>query len=651
MENESKWFSQQILTYKDKHYATDGYLRISISTNTKNYLNFNAPSFTISISNQQRTKNCILNIQNAEDLLESFTIAMKQTNGDGIIIEKVYNKKSKLYFNFLMISTTGERVVSIELLSNETDSIKITIPLKPIFQSFLRRLKSFVNNYDDLCYKLLTKSIIGESQEIISRLPSLIKGISLQIESNIDSVITSDIEKQNINPDIIDSIDDYDEELVAETELSIKDLDKFLGDNMSNITISEIDQDKIEPHKIPVEIDSLFVTKILKKDLYNLENKLILYARSDNSIEEVINFLEPQLEFKLLNGITDIQKKSAMYISTLYKKYYTERYLSNQSVIPEFVPLLSFEGKKDSKNIEFGKDIFTFTCYYRALKRKLESKDKDAFTNKSMVYFLLRNIMDVMSVSYLNDISENELISTIKNRYEYFDSIGVFNHYKEILSDCKCSEITISEVYSLAEDYLKAKDTNTHNAIYKTHEKLYNDNQLIIPIENEFNIEQIINEIIPLEISKFFGNDLTNKEIINKLKEQHNISDEVSNLFSKKSKTTTVNKIKRITPLERWIEKFKQDIPEIYRNKVLEFVKLMDYDIFDFKNSPWALDEFDDRIIKAFYVWNPTSDNKMKADFEYFASLVENEIMTKESILLANKNETDTTWNSITDLI
>ena len=648
MENNSKWFNQTVLTYKDKQYATDGYLNIYISTNTENYLHFNPPLFSISISNQYN-KNCVLNIQNAEDLLESFTVAMKQPNGDGIIVEKVYNKKTKIYFNFLIISTTGERVVSIELISNETDSVKITVPLKPIFQSFLRRLKSFVNNYDDLCYKLFTNTIIGESQEIISRLPTLIKGISLQIESNINTS-DSNIENQIINPDILDSPDDYDEELIKETEISIQDLNKFIGKDMENIIIPEIDQDKIKPKKIPVKIDSPFVDKILKNDLYNLENKLVLYARSDNSIDEIINFLEPQLNFKLLNGITDIQKKSAIYISTLYKKYYTERYLTNQSVIPEFVPLLSFIGKKEQNNIEFSKDIFTFTCYYRALKRKLELKDSDAFTNKSMIYFLLRNIMDIMSVSYLYDISENELLSTIKNRYEYFDSIGVFDKYKKILSDYNCKEIKLSEVYNLAEDYLKAKEgnDNSQDAITKTHEKLYNDKQLILPMENEFNIEQIIKEIIPLEISKFFGNDLNNKEIINKIKEQHNISDKIINLFQK---TKTTNKIKRITPLERWIEKCKQEIPEKYRNEVLEFIKNMQYDIFDFKNTSWPLDEFDDRIIKALYVWNPISDNKMKADFEYFSSLIENEIMTKESILTSNKNEENQSWNEITNLI
>ena len=647
MENESKWFNQTLLTYKDKQYSTDGYLQIYLSTNTHNYLSFNPPLFSISITNQYN-KNCVLSIQNAEDLLESFTVAMKQTNGAGILVEKVYNKKTKIYFNFLMISTTGERVVSIELMSNETDSVKITIPLKPIFQSFLRRLKSFVNNYDDLCYKLFTKTLIGESQEIINRLPSLIKGISLQIESNIEPNYD-----RKIQPTIPEISNDYDKELVAETEMSIEDLDKFIGKDMENISIAEIEQDNIEPRNIPIEIDSIFVNKILKQDLYNLENKLILYARSENSIDEVINFLEPQLDFKLLNGITEVQKKSAIYISTLYKKYYTERYLTNQSVIPEFVPLLSFIGKKDPKNIEFSKDIFTFTCYYRALKRKLESKDSDAFINKSMIYFLLRNIMDVMSVSYLHDISENELLSTIKNRYEYFDKIGVFNHYKEMLSDCKCNEITISEVYSLAEDYLKAKDSenSTIDAIFKTHEKLYNDNQLTLPMENKFNTEQILKEVIPLELSKYFGNDLTNKEVINKLQEQYNISDEIIQLFQKKIKPKTTNKIKKITPLERWIEKFKQDIPENYRNEVLEFVKNMEYDVFNFKSTSWLLDEFDDRIIKALYVWDPTSDNKMKADFEYFASLVENEIMTKESILLSNKSETDTSWNSIASLL
>ena len=56
------WFSQTLLTFKDKQFATDGYLKVAISTNTEDYKYFNPPLFNISVStNIQKSYN--LNIQ------------------------------------------------------------------------------------------------------------------------------------------------------------------------------------------------------------------------------------------------------------------------------------------------------------------------------------------------------------------------------------------------------------------------------------------------------------------------------------------------------------------------------------------------------------------------------------------------------------
>ena len=101
MSENTKWFSQTLLTFKDKVYATDSYLRVAMSTNTEDYKFFNPPMFNISISNAnnfQKTTN--LNIQNCEDLIESFEKALQQLNGNDSVVEKHYNKKAKLYFNF-----------------------------------------------------------------------------------------------------------------------------------------------------------------------------------------------------------------------------------------------------------------------------------------------------------------------------------------------------------------------------------------------------------------------------------------------------------------------------------------------------------------------------------------------------------------------
>ena len=54
-----KWFSQTILYYEDHKYQTEGKMRIAISTNTSDGLNFNPPQFNISISHNYQ-KSCNL---------------------------------------------------------------------------------------------------------------------------------------------------------------------------------------------------------------------------------------------------------------------------------------------------------------------------------------------------------------------------------------------------------------------------------------------------------------------------------------------------------------------------------------------------------------------------------------------------------------
>lgn len=633
----NKWFSQTTLTFKDKKYLSDGYLRTSISTNSEDYKNFNPPAFQIMISNQI-SKSCNLNIQQAEELLESFTIALKQLSGEDTIIEKSLHKNSKLFFSFAITSSTNERVVVMEIISSETDATKVIVPLKPTFQSFLRRLKYYVEHYDDLCFNLLNNSINGEIYQIINQLPSLIKGISSQIIGRIPAA------------DEILELSTIDVETIKNTENTILDLDKFMGENMENIKITEIEESKASSIIPVIEVQSDFVNKILMRDLYNLENKLTSFSISPNSIQEIISDFEPILGFKLLNGINESDKKSLIYISSLFKDFYSKSYTINDEEMPSGTPTLKFNGINDSKNIELAKDLLVFIGYIRTVRRRLESKITNAYDNKSMIYILMRCIMDSFCFSYLDDLTKNDIIALIKNRYIYFDSIGVFDKYKQILIDNRCTEIDINDLINFAEE-VSDNIINKAPPIDILHEQLFSTGKVRMESKNIYNLEQIVNEIIPMEVNEKLGMNFKDKEILNKIKLQFNISDEIINIFTSKQKEVTSNKMEKITPLKRWVEKFKQDIPERYRDNVVNYVKDMGYNIFDFSKTPWELDEFDERIIKALYVWDPKSDEKMKADFEYFASLVESEVMTKESILISSKIEKSDVWNNIAEFV
>ena len=72
---------------------------------------------------------------------------------------------------------------------------------------------------------------------------------------------------------------------------------------------------------------------------------------------------------------------------------------------------------------------------------------------------------------------------------------------------------------------------------------------------------------------------------------------------------------------------------------------------FNLKDSPWSLDEFDERIVKALYLWQPSLDEKMKANFEYFASLVEDEPMSKENILATVQSHESNEWDAVSSFV
>lgn len=627
MNENTKWFSQTVLTHKDKFYGTDGYLRVSISTNTADYKFFNPPIFNISITNNYQ-KSYNINISNAEDLLESFEKALKQLNGDNSVVEKKYQKDTKIYFKFALEQSSQERVVVIELISNESDATKIIIPLKPTFQSLLRRLRKFVEKYDRLCMDLLGYSINNEQVQIIQQLPSLIKGISSQI-----SIPDSILDSRAAEPP-------YKEE--TETETSINDLDKFLGDDMDNIKIPEIEEDKVEKKETLVEYESPFIEKMLENDLTKLESKLNSFAVSRTAVLDLAQDIKKNIQIDPLRGINDEDKKSLAYLSSLFHYLYSKAYTINETPIPISIPILKCNVTDREENLEFAKDVLMIIGFFRTVRRRLEAKFQNAYENKSMVYLFLRCFMDSYAFSYLDKMDKNDITAAIVGRYKYFDSLGVFDKYKTLLRDNNCSSIDERDIQSFVQE-LNENIISDTKPITELHENFFMSNNVALPSKNQFSLEQITNEIVLVEVDQKLGYDLKNSEIIEKLKEK-GVTDEILNFFKGKKKVKKTSKVEKITPLQRYLTQFKQDIPEAIRDEVLNYVKELGNKPFDFSDCPWDIDklkEIDENVIKALYVWNPESDKKMAVDYDYFAVLVSEENMTKESILIVNETKSE----------
>jgi hypothetical protein len=127
MYEDKKWFSQTLMYYEDHIYQTDGKLRVAISTNTNDDINFNPPQFNISISHNYQ-KVCNLNIQQALDLFEALKSVLNLSNsGQEVEILRRISKNIELSIKF-KLDQNKNSIIEMSLRSNNTDFTKIIIP-------------------------------------------------------------------------------------------------------------------------------------------------------------------------------------------------------------------------------------------------------------------------------------------------------------------------------------------------------------------------------------------------------------------------------------------------------------------------------------------------------------------------------------------
>jgi hypothetical protein len=622
-EDNTKWINQTVLMYKDNKYSTDGYFRASISTGTQDYKNFNPPTFNISISNQfQRSYN--LNIIRASDLLTSFKYAFN--GGENIFKEKTQivkqNQTVQLIIEFTK-TQAEDLVVKMSIRHSDTDFTVVIMPID-VFQIFANRLKFFVEKYDNFCLSQYQAALQGELTEVLLQLPGLIKGMPSQILS------TNYIDSGGAVPE---------EKNVQETEVTIADLDDFLGgEDMKNIEVKELEEKKED---IITEVDSPFVKNVIKENLRNLETIL----SNASGIEELYQRLAVEMkveDLSMLPGITEDELKSILYLSKILGGVIELGWTKFGTPIPSSIGALRYKAQHGIKpeNLALACDLLLFSGYIRTLRRRLEDKIEDANENKSLFYTRFRCLMDPLYFSYAEKFDEKNLSSIILSRYKYYEKIGVFDEYKNLLESHNCVSITERDIQAYINE-VQDKIVGKARYILDFHDSFKQQNGLRIGAKSNFTKEQIINEIVPLEIAEKLGQSISDDEI----------SEEVKNFFKGKTKVEKV--VEKKNHLIRVIGTYEHDIPEKYRQEFMTFLEDFSEKNFDFSGD-FPYQEFGDDVIKALYVWKPEDNLRIKNSLKYYQMKVEDEVMEKQYILsLGNeklKEEPEIDFNINLDL-
>jgi hypothetical protein len=636
-ENDRIYFNQNLIYHKDNLYNSGGVFEVGITTSTTDYKNFSAPSLQISIIGEDnRRKMCNLNFPDTVDLYSSLKDIVQ--NSENIFnttrhntLLKKYQYDKTLKFELIQIQGSGDRIVTVTINHNPTDFGRVIIPYYIFCSLSIGLVKYFVNNYIDITISFSTRNLITELLEQNKMIKNGISILPSSILNTTASTILLENEKSNIN---------------IEMEKTLDDFDKFLGKDMENIKVEELNDKKITEGKNPsdnVEVDSPLVFKTLNKDLYVLESMInSAVTRPDPMVALLQGFrrsMNLSDDFSFLPDVPEKDLKSLLYISKLYHDIYVNMYLSEKSKIPSAFPILKYDVLDKNKieyfNLQLAYDLLLIFGFIKIFRSKIESKEPDALKNGSLFYMGLRLFLDPLVYSFLDKQNSSIISNVICSNFTKFNSFGFFKHYQEILSDYNFSEINSNDINNFCNELRnKVLSSNVLDFnINDRHEELFKNGFLRINSDNNLKIEQIINELIPLQVFEMTGNELTKekKEVFQK---EHSISDEVWNIFSQTKKET---KREKETNIFRTVKFYNDEVPVSFREEFFKEIDNLQFNNFDFNDNKFNIEELGENILKALYVWNE-SENKQEPYTDYRNKIEEN-LLTKELIIVKYKNE------------
>jgi len=263
-------------------------------------------------------------------------------------------------------------------------------------------------------------------------------------------------------------------------------------------------------------------------------------------------------------------------------------------------------------------------------------KTNSFITSKAKILLGIGSVIFPFVFPVLFKKTKIEILRNIESRFNTISS-KLFNNYNEAIHNVGLKPINKVDIKKRCEDIYE-----TYISSFDTTEQIHDNDYLnifyILPYKNDFNLEQIIKYIVPIE-AKYHPEDWG--EVDDELLNVYNCEDESVRKFLLSKKSLT-NKIKRTeTNLERYIKSNINDVSTELKNILKKLVEDLvkrneDFDINDFD---FPYEELPDNIIKGLYCWKPSINEKIKTNYKYFLDEIEDCIMDKQSIIDLSKND------------
>ena len=659
MDYEKEWVNISLYNYYDNNYDNKALIRCDLSSSTDKFGSLEPPSLKIeliSLHDNLREfyfispSNC-LDLKKSIDNAKEYIFASEYTQP--IVIKKRYLKNKDLIINFIK-NNNNESVCRFEIKTNENKYLYVNLPLFPEFHNFYNILKKMALDYIDIAFKVnnyystkKSESYLAEISSSLNQQKIILNNLSVSSpknelpvldETEIDDNISSLENKVILVPN--------DDEKVEETELN-KEFRDFLGQEMSNIKIPNIEE--IDKPRTNVQTTgltdhkSLFFDKLIKWNIEDFEKMFETVLDKEDPLEYIINlFKYINKDYEPFLGMNETDKKSVYHLTHLFIKrvkssynYINEEnfeninFFRNYYISPEVTVFNNFD-------VELAYDLLSVFVYVSQFRTLMNLKTNSFITSKAKILLGIGSVIFPFVFPVLFKKTKIEILRNIESRFNTISS-KLFNNYNEAIHNVGLKPINKVDIKKRCEDIYE-----TYISSFDTTEQIHDNDYLnifyILPYKNDFNLEQIIKYIVPIE-AKYHPEDWG--EVDDELLNVYNCEDESVRKFLLSKKSLT-NKIKRTeTNLERYIKSNINDVSTELKNILKKLVEDLvkrneDFDINDFD---FPYEELPDNIIKGLYCWKPSINEKIKTNYKYFLDEIEDCIMDKQSIIDLSKND------------
>ncbi len=635
--DDRQWLSQNIFTHRDREYGSNGYMRVSMSTSTKDSIQFSAPSFVINIQNDGISKTASLPYQKLFELYNSLQevvkaagqeYATKDASPDAQLHFKV-GKSNFLTFEFLRGSQQNEPVVRMTISHGTSDSTKILMPFLPDFYALINLIGDMIKDkkYIDWCLHFPNRFFFIKMEEISKQIPGLIKSAVVQIDQNSPEPEEKSWDNYNMTDDVEPV---KDEAALNETSETIKDLNAFMGEGMSNINL---DMPKFEGEATdtvkeePKKSEDNTLHKWLGGDIKNYETVLMRCCEKSNPIREMEKELnEAYGDFECFPNLPPKSMKSLVYL--VAREHFIFNDQANKGAIKRGFTINKYRGEKHAKpiNIEVALDLLLLHVIIKICREKIENKTSDNYTNKTLLH--LASSLNVSPFIFSFISKDTQIGSILLKKFREAKELGMFKSYEDSEFKTYGFEITendIKDVVTNLEAYFDSDAFRSETAL--RHVTLFKSNGCMLDPDNGLNEEQIINQVVPFEMYVMMGNKSlkTDKKELLEYTKSINMDPSVVSTFIKAGPKKTI-------PIVKFFEDRKADVPEDIFGDVMTYLGEFTEKDYDLSDGKFPYDSFGEDVIKALYLWKPESGEKFTT-YKNFVKAVVGSSHDKNTIL------------------